>query len=114
MHAQQRLADRTEGLGEIELGHHHALEQVRCLADHHCVDVGKLEARVGKGTVDGFPAQPGHRDIRPLGTVVGLSGPDHGGTLLAHQSCPSITHTRFCCSAGPDVAGPSTLPASEL
>ena len=39
VHPQQRLAGGAERVGQVQLGHHHALEQVGRLADHDRVDV---------------------------------------------------------------------------
>ena len=39
VHADQRLAGRAHGVGHEQFGHHHALEEVGRLADHHGVDV---------------------------------------------------------------------------
>jgi hypothetical protein len=46
VHPQQRLTDGAEGVGQVQLGHHHALEQVRRLADHDRVDVRHRQARI--------------------------------------------------------------------
>ena len=43
VHPQQRLAGRAERVGQVQLGHHHALEQVGRLADHDGVDAGQGE-----------------------------------------------------------------------
>ena len=45
VHAQQRLAGGAERLGQEQLGHHHALEQVGRLADDDRVDVVEASAR---------------------------------------------------------------------
>jgi hypothetical protein len=46
VHPQQRLTDGAEGVGQVRLGHHHALEQVRRLADHDRVDLRHRQARI--------------------------------------------------------------------
>jgi hypothetical protein len=105
MDAQQWLAHGAERLGEVQLGHHDALEQVGCLADHDRVDLVEGQARVGQRPVHRFAAEPGHREVLALGPVVGLSDADHCGALLAgHQLAPSMMQMRFCCRAGPLVA----------
>ena len=63
VHPQQRLADRAERVGQEQLGHHHALEEVRRLADHHGVDVVPADLRVGHRAVDRLAQQAGHRDV---------------------------------------------------
>ena len=97
---QQRLADGTESLGEVELGHHHALEQVGCLADHDGVDVVEVDPGVGERAIDRLAAEARDRDVLALGSVVGLADADHGCGLLAHPFRP-MTQSRFCCRAGP-------------
>jgi hypothetical protein len=64
VHAQQRLAGGAERVGEHQFGHHHALEQVGRLAEHHGVDVGPVRVGVGHGAVDRLPAEPRDRDVR--------------------------------------------------
>jgi hypothetical protein len=54
VHAQDRLADRSERIGEEQLGHHHALEHVGCLADDDRVDVRVVELGVGERARGGF------------------------------------------------------------
>ena len=84
VHPQQRLAGRAERVGEVELGHHDALEQVGGLADDDRVDVVERQLGVGEGTVDGFAQEPGDRDVLALGAVVGLADADHGSKGVAH------------------------------
>ncbi len=43
------LPDRTECRSQVELGHHHPLEHVGRLADHHRVDVAPAEVGVLEG-----------------------------------------------------------------
>ena len=109
MHPQQRLAGGAERLGQEELGHHHALEQVGGLADDDRVDLVEGQAGVLERAVHRLAAQAGHRDVLALGAVVGLADADDGGGLLAHRASSrrlssSMVHTRFCWRAGPDVA----------
>ena len=119
VHPQQRLADRAERVGQVQLGHHHALEQVGRLAQHDRVDVGQGESGVGQRPVHRLAAQPGDGHVGPPGPVPGLADAEHRGLLL-HGSCSplaSITQTRFCCRAGPLVAWPSARsawPADDL
>ena len=77
------LPGRAERVGQEQLGHHHALEQVGRLADDDRVDVVPADLRVGQRAVDGLAQQAGHRDVLALGAVVGLAGAEHGGELLA-------------------------------
>ena len=95
------LPVRAEGVGQEQLGHHHALEEVGRLADDDGVDVGPGHLGVGEGPLGGLPHEAGHRDVAPGGLVLGLADADDGDPLLAHQSSPSRTHTRFCCRHGP-------------
>ena len=62
--------------GEVQLGHHHALEHVRGLADHDRVDVVPAEPGVVERPQCGLADEPGDRDVVPLGLVVGLPDPD--------------------------------------
>ena len=98
----KRLAGRSERLGEVQLGHHDALEQIGRLADDDRVDVVERQLGVGQRAVDGLAQEPGHRDVTALGAVVGLADTDDGSQGL--HARPSIVSTRFCCRAGPDVA----------
>ena len=100
VHPQHRLAHRAERIGEVKLGHHHALEHVRGLADHDRVDVrpshpGVLERALGRLT-----DQSRDRDVLPLRGVLGLADPDDRHSL-AHAASRSRTATRFCCRHGP-------------
>ena len=115
VHADQRLAGGADGVGHEQLGHHHALEEVGRLADHHGVDVVERRTRVGQRLVDGLAHQAVHRHVLPLGDVLRLPGAEHRGQLPRHVVCfPSRTATRFCCSAGPLVACASTRCAEPL
>ena len=90
VHAQQRLARGAERLGEEELGHHHALEQVGGLADDDRVDLVEGQAGVLERPVHRLAAQAGHRDVLALRAVVGLADADDGGGLLAHRAPPGV------------------------
>ena len=81
MHPQQRLARRTECISKVQLGHHHALEQVGGFPDNDGVDVGEPEPGIGERAVDRLPAQPGDRHIRALASMVRLAGAEHRRSL---------------------------------
>ena len=49
VHPHHGLAHRPEGRGQVELGHHDALEHVRRLADDHGVDVATSPSRRPRG-----------------------------------------------------------------
>ena len=100
MHAQQRLAGRAERVGEVQLGHHHALEQVGRLADHDRVDV--VEPRSASASARSIASRhrPGDRHVLALGPVVGLADADDGGRLLAHHQPVLPARTRGS-AAGP-------------
>ena len=104
VHAEQRLAGGAEGVGEEQLRHHHALEEVGRLADDDGVDVGPRHLGVVEGAGRGLADEAGHRDVAAGGLVLGLADPDDGDPVLAHQPSPSRTVTRFCCRHGPEVA----------
>ena len=104
--AEHRLADRAERIGEVELGHHHALEHVRRLADHHRVDVRPGHPGVVEGPFRRLPDETRDRDVLPLGGVLGLPDPDDRDPV--HAASPSRTATRFCCRHGPLVACATT------
>ena len=85
VHADQRLARGAERLGEEQLGHHHALEQVGRLADDDRVDV--VEADVGVGRAPGrSPRGTGRRSRRPRAWPGGGSGPRRSRRLAASPS----------------------------
>src|ERR1700710_259093 len=46
------------------------------------VDVSPADPGISPRPVDRLPAQPGHRDVRPLRLVMGLAGAEHGRALL--------------------------------
>ena len=111
VHAQHGLAHRPQRRGEVELGHHDALEHVGGLADDHGVDVAPVEPGVLEGTRRRFAHQPGDRDVLALGGVLGLPHTDHRAALGHHAPFPAgpegsaaRAHTRFCCRHGPEVA----------
>ena len=85
VHPEQRLARRAERVGQVQLGHHHALEEVGRLADHDGVDVGPGHLGVGQRTRRRLPDEPGHRHVAPGGLVLGLADPDDRDPVLAHQ-----------------------------
>jgi hypothetical protein len=93
---QDRLADTTQGIGQVQLGHHEALEEVWCLADNHGVDVGPAQACVLQRTHGRLPDQAGHGDVATRRPVVGLSHPEDRRAFSAHRYSPSMTQTRFC------------------
>jgi hypothetical protein len=99
----QRLVGRSHRVGHEQLRHHDAFEEVWRLADDHGVDVVERGSRVGQRTIDGLAHKAVHRHVLALGDVLGLAGAQHCGELLSHH-LPSMTATRFCCSAGPLVA----------
>ena len=103
VHPDDRLAQRAERLGEVELRHHHALEHVGRLADDDRVDVLPVELGVGERAVGRLADEAGDRDVLAGRDVLGLPGAEHRGQLPAH-ACASSVQTRFCCSSGPLVA----------
>src|SRR5690606_26097584 len=109
---EQGLAHRADGLREVELGHHHALEEVGRLAEDDGVDVGPGHLGVLQGLDHRLPHEAGDRDVAAGGLVLRLADADDRDALLAHQSLPSRTHTRFCCRHGPLVAWATARRAS--
>ena len=103
VHPQQRLAGRAERVGQEQLRHHHALEQVRGLAEHHRVDVGEGRCRRRPA-----PGRPPPGTDRPSTRRYAGCGAGSGPVPRTAARCPahraSITQTRFCCRAGPLVA----------
>jgi hypothetical protein len=81
VHPDHRLPGCPERIGEIELGHHRALEHVGCLADDDRVDVAPADARVLERTIDRLAQQARQRDVRALDVVLGLTDPDDCATL---------------------------------
>ena len=98
------LPVQPERVGQVQLGHHHALEEVGRLADHDRVDVVPGHAGVGQRPLRRLAHEPDHRHVASRGLVLGLSDADDGDSLFGHQFSPSSTHTRFCCRHGPLVA----------
>ena len=74
VHPEHGLAHRAEGRGQVQLGHHVALEHVRGLADDHGVDVrpGRGRRRPGPSWP---PPGPGRRWTRRPAWPCGGSGP---------------------------------------
>ena len=86
VHAQQRLPGGAERVGQEQLGHHHALEQVRRLADDDRVDLVERHLGVLEGAVDRLAAAvPPWR--RPRAWRGGGSGPRRSRRPAA---CPSL------------------------
>ena len=89
VHAEHRLAGRAERVGEVELGLHHALEQVGRLAERRrrrCrpTSSGRRRARGSAASRTSPPSDTSQR--RDL--VVGLADADDRARLVAHQSSP--------------------------
>ena len=84
VHPEQRLAGRAERVGQVQLGHHHALEEVGRLADDDRVDVGPVELGVVRGRGRGLPDEPGHRHVAPGRLVLGLADADDGDRVWAY------------------------------
>jgi hypothetical protein len=103
VHAEHRLVDRAEGVGEVHLGLHDTFEQIGCLAEDDGVDVAPVHVRVLEGALGGLTDESGDRDVTTTLLVVGLADADNSDGLMAHSS-PSRMHTRFCWRHGPDVA----------
>ena len=122
VHAEHRLAGRAERVRHVELGLHHAFEQVGRLPEDDRVDVAPRHLRVLERAGGGFADQAGERHVAPTRLVMRLADADDGGWFPAHES-PSRMQTRFCCRHGPDVEcasvrclSPSTMwrAASEM
>lgn len=88
VHAEHRFADRAEGVGEIELRHHQALEEVGCLADDDGVDVRPGQGGVLQRAYGGFADETGERDVPAGGDMLGLADADDGHGLLRHGWSP--------------------------
>ena len=80
-----------------------------------------MSSKVGTGifqrAVDGLAHQAVHRNVFALGHIFRLPGTEYRGEVrpcTGHQLFPSMTATRFCCSAGPLVACASTRPADPF
>ena len=88
VHAQHRFADGTERIGEIALGHHHALEEVGRFPDHDGVYVFPRHFGVDERTLRGFANEPRHRDVLADRVVLRLADPDHRDAPLGHLRHP--------------------------
>ena len=110
VHPDQRLAGRADRVGHEQLGHHHALEEVGRLADDDGVDVVERRHR-SRPAPCRWPRAPGRSSRRPCAWRRTWSArcpePRRVCSAIATFS-PSMTATRFCCSAGPLVAWAST------
>ena len=73
VHAHDRLARRAERVGEVELGHHHALEDVGRGADDDGLDVGPRHLGVFERADRGLAARA-RRATRRRGTSTASSG----------------------------------------
>src|ERR1019366_5318427 len=109
--AQHGFAHGAEGRGEVELGHHDALEHVRGLADDHGVDVSPVEPGVLEGAPRRLAYEPGDRDVLTFRGVLGLTHTDHRAALGHHapfragpEGSAARAQTRFCWRHGPEVA----------
>ena len=105
VHPDQRFVGRAHGIGHEQLGHHHALEEVRRLADDDGVDIVEGRTAVGQRSVDGPRIRPFIDTSVRLATYLVCPVPSTAARVFAaHQaSLPSSTATRFCCSTGPCV-----------
>ena len=112
VHPEQRLADRAERVGQEQLRHHHALEEVGGLADDDGVDVRPGHLGVGERPVGGLAHEAGHRHVAPGGRVLGLADADDGDSVVPISSPFQDTATRFCCRHGPLVAWATPRSAS--
>ena len=83
MDPEHGLAHGTEGIGEVELGLHDALEQVGGLAQHHGVDVGQGHVGVVEGPEHRLAHQAAEGHVETPGLVVGLAHPHDG----AREAC---------------------------
>ena len=93
------LPDRAERVGEVQLGHHHALEHVGRLADDDRVDVGQRQPGVVERPVGRLAAQPGDRHVAALGAVLGLADADDGAARCFIVTPPSRTHDQVLLQA---------------
>ena len=85
VHPEHRLAHRAEGVGQVELGLHDALEQVGRLAEDDGVDVGHRHVGVVERPEHGLAHEPAEGDVAATRLVVGLADADDGarGALMA-------------------------------
>src|SRR5262249_61039819 len=112
VHTHHRLAGRAERVGQVRLGHDDALEHVGGPADDGGVDVLPAHLGVLERAARGLAHEAGDGDVGTGRLVMRLADADDGAEL-AHAS-PSSTHTRLCCSAGPDVAWATARLASPV
>ena len=105
VHAEQRLAGRAEGVGQVQLGHHHALEEVGGLADDDGVDVGPASSRRrrARGRRPRARARPSRRRRGWPGASSARCRRRRRVSLPISPPLPG-RETRFCCRHGPDVA----------
>ena len=85
VHPEQRLADGTERLGQVRLGHHHALEEVGRLADDDGVDVVHRQVGVRERAVGGLAQEARQGDVAAHRGVLGLADADDGHSIGTHQ-----------------------------
>ena len=87
VHPEQRLADRSQRLGQVRLGHHDALEEVGGLAHHDGVDVVHRQVRVRRA--------PGRRPRAATRAATRRPGPPSTGSGRHRRrphDCALITH----------------------
>ena len=100
VHPEHGLAHRAQRRGQVELGHHDALEHVGGLADDHGVDVGPVEAGVLERPHGRLADQAGDGDVLPLGLCLVWPTP-----ITAHR----LTH-QFASSDGTPGSAAGTDP----
>ena len=76
VHAEHRLADGTERLRKVQLGHHHAFEHVRRLAEHDRVDIGPRHLCVFERAHRGLAHEARDRHVVALRVVLRLADAD--------------------------------------
>ncbi len=79
------LPDRAQGVGQVQLGHHDALEEVGGLADDDGVDVGPRHLGVVEGPRGRLADEAGDRHVAAGGLVLRLADADDGDSFLAHH-----------------------------
>ncbi len=87
VHADHRLADRAERVGEVQLRHRDALEHVGRLADDDGVDVGPRHARVVERLLRGLAHETCHRHVLARRAVHRLAHPDNCNPIAGHDYC---------------------------
>ena len=87
MHPDDWLTDRAQGVGQVSLGHHDALEQVRRLADDDGVDVGEIQPGVLKRAQRGLTDQARDGHVPALGAIPRLAHTDDRATIT-HPAPP--------------------------